>query len=258
MAVRGIFGLLKKESLENLISLADQYEVRDFSFDDPSIVLRHYEDAVDTEILAFVAAMISFGRREQFLPIINTIISDMDAAGGARAYILHECYKKDCAAGGGATFYRFYKISDYWTLCARLKAIVVEWGGLGEAVRAAYKKNGGLLCDLIGGLFFDCKMVAKTKSSPKKRINMFLRWMVRGGVVDLGLWTWADKRDLLIPLDTHVLTEAKRLGLLLKNDPPTMKTCQKLTNLMKEAFPLDPARADFVLFGSGVGSKAKK
>lgn len=76
--------------------------------------------------------------------------------------------------------------------------------------------------------------------------------------MDLGLWTWADKRDLLIPLDTHVLTEAKRLGLLLKNDPPTMKTCQKLTNLMKEAFPLDPARADFALFGSGVGSKAKK
>ena len=82
---------------------------------------------------------------------------------------------------------------------------------------------------------------------------MFLRWMVRrGSPVDLGLWTWADPADLLIPLDVHVMQEAAGLGLIPQNAAASRKTAERLTAALSEAFPGDPCRGDFALFGLGV------
>ena len=82
---------------------------------------------------------------------------------------------------------------------------------------------------------------------------MFLRWMVRSGSpVDLGLWAdCIDRRTLIMPLDTHVLAEAQRLGLLTSNSA-TMSTARRLTQQMLEIFPDDPLKGDFALFGYGV------
>jgi uncharacterized protein (TIGR02757 family) len=82
---------------------------------------------------------------------------------------------------------------------------------------------------------------------------MFLRWMVRRGpAVDIGLWAdFIDRKTLIMPLDTHVITQARELGLLSK-ESATMSTARKLTALMSEVFPDDPARGDFSLFGAGV------
>ena len=75
--------------------------------------------------------------------------------------------------------------------------------------------------------------------------------------VDLGLWTWYNPENLVIPLDVHVLQESIRLGLLAENSRPNRKTAMELTEKMKEIWPNDPCRADFALFGLGVdGSKS--
>mgnify|MGYP000202145291 FL=1 len=82
---------------------------------------------------------------------------------------------------------------------------------------------------------------------------MFLRWMVRNSSpVDLGLWSdIIDKRTLIMPMDVHVIQEACRLGLM-SSKSTSMKSAQKLTNLMLEIFPDDPLKGDFALFGYGV------
>ena len=82
---------------------------------------------------------------------------------------------------------------------------------------------------------------------------MFMRWMVRdGSPVDLGLWSdIIDKRTLIIPMDTHVMQEANRLGLL-KSKTATMATAMKLTESLRAVFPEDPLKGDFALFGVGV------
>ena len=81
---------------------------------------------------------------------------------------------------------------------------------------------------------------------------MFLRWMVRtSSPVDLGLWTWYSPSDLLIPLDTHVLQESVKLGLIPEGSAGTSKTARKLTDMLKQVWPDDPARGDFALFGLG-------
>ncbi len=82
---------------------------------------------------------------------------------------------------------------------------------------------------------------------------MFLRWMVRrDSPVDLGLWKWADPASLLIPLDTHVMQEAAKLGLIPPASTASRKTAELLTAALNEAFPGDPCRGDFALFGLGV------
>mgnify|MGYP003559979781 FL=1 len=81
--------------------------------------------------------------------------------------------------------------------------------------------------------------------------------MVRdGSPVDIGLWTWYPKKDLLIPLDVHVLQEAQKLNIISEKETATRKTAQKLTDFAKQIFPEDPAKLDFALFGIGVDSKS--
>ena len=82
---------------------------------------------------------------------------------------------------------------------------------------------------------------------------MFLRWMVRdGSPVDLGLWSdIMDRRTLIMPLDTHVVQESLRMGLL-KSRTASMGPARRLTDAMLEIFPDDPLKGDFALFGLGV------
>ena len=83
---------------------------------------------------------------------------------------------------------------------------------------------------------------------------MFLRWMVRdASPVDLGLWSFIDKRSLLIPLDTHVLNQALSLGLV-SSRTASMSAVKRLSDRLLEVFPDDPLRADFALFGVGVNA----
>jgi uncharacterized protein (TIGR02757 family) len=75
--------------------------------------------------------------------------------------------------------------------------------------------------------------------------------MVREPPVDLGLWKgFVDRGSLIMPLDAHVLKQARKLKLLAK-ESATMATARKLTAIMAEVFPGDPLRGDFALFGQG-------
>ncbi len=96
-------------------------------------------------------------------------------------------------------------------------------------------------------------LVPKDAMSACKRVCLFLRWMARSGSpVDIGLWSdFIDRRTLIMPLDTHVLDEARRLGLI-SGKQTSMRTAIKLTAEMAKAFPDDPLKGDFALFGHGL------
>ena len=96
-------------------------------------------------------------------------------------------------------------------------------------------------------------LVPKDATSACKRVCLFLRWMARSGSpVDIGLWSdFIDRRTLIMPLDTHVLDEARRLGLI-SGKQTSMRTAIKLTAEMATAFPDDPLKGDFALFGHGL------
>ena len=87
-------------------------------------------------------------------------------------------------------------------------------------------------------------------NAPYKRWNMFLRWMVRDEQLDLGLWKGVDKKDLILPLDTHTFQVSKKLGLLDRKSYD-LKSALEITNKLKEFNPKDPIVYDFSLYRIG-------
>ena len=90
-----------------------------------------------------------------------------------------------------------------------------------------------------------------------KRMNMFLRWMIRKSPVDLGIWNFMQPKDLLIPLDVHVARVSRNMGLLNRKSND-FKAVIELTNKLKEFSPNDPIKYDFAMFAFGVELNSTK
>lgn len=172
----------------------------------------------------------------------------------------------DCFAGKNAAqdkkFYRFYSYRDMTDLFSALRRILRESVTLGAYFREKYKaacSDSGCgvlpLAPVVCDAFQGCAAVPHGRMSANKRMNLYLRWMIRrNSPVDLGLWDWYSPADLIMPLDTHVIHEAVALGLLPPNSAGTAKTAALLTAVMKQIWPDDPCAGDFALFGLGVDS----
>lgn len=266
-----------------LRSLADRYEVSSFCDEDPSQFLRWYQPVAgrgtvaDVEVASFIASMLAFGNRKQFIPKTRQILETSDRSlGSVTEWLKAGAFKKDFPSGP-AKFYRFYSYDDMQIFFGELADILKKAGSLGEFFRTKMEeggdtggspvregserprsglKRGGdfpLLYEIISQAFPESAIVPKGRTSANKRIHMFLRWMVRrNSPVDLGFWDWANPASLLIPLDVHVMQEAAKLGLIPEGATASRKTAELLTSALAEVFPGDPCRGDFALFGLGV------
>ena len=115
-------------------------------------------------------------------------------------------------------------------------------------VKALLTANG--LFGLEGSLA--CRLLGVSDKAPQKKLNMFLRWMIRrDSEVDFGIWTSFSPCDLLIPLDTHVCEVAHRLHLT-RSKSYTLNNAKAITRALAEVFPDDPCLGDFALFGYGI------
>ncbi|MCR5217463.1 TIGR02757 family protein [Treponema sp.] len=261
------------ESLKNkLIALANKYENKDFLTADPSKFMHLYTNTSDIECAAFISANLAFGRREQILKHIQIIL---DAAGKSPCkWILDSEYKKFFPQNN-KSFYRMYSNNSMLSFFDTLNSILKNHKTLGNFIKTLNCQNPSPdlinlkdskeeihLCHKIAALFSqDCNLIPHTKDSACKKINLFLRWMVRdNSPVDMGLWTWYKKTDLLLPLDTHVMNQATELKMLAptstgKVQAASFKKAIALTRSLQEVFPDDPVKGDFALFGLGVNSK---
>ena len=272
---------MTKELAAKLRELADKYEIASFCDEDPSQFLRWYEPAAgrgtiaDVEAASFIAAMLAFGNRKQFIPQIREVLQTSDRSlGSISNWLRIGSFRKDFPCGE-KKFYRFYSYNDMQVFFGELAEILNQSETLGEYFRikgevspslqpasqsSATPSNGGhprnapvALYEIIASSFPKSAIVPKGRTSANKRIHMFLRWMVRqNSPVDLGLWQWANPAELLIPLDVHVMQEAAKLGLIPETASASRKTAELLTSALNEVIPGDPCRGDFALFGLGV------
>ena len=262
---------ISRELTQKLIFLADKYEKPSFADSDPCQFLKWYpaKQKADVETAGFVAAMLAFGSRPQFIPKIREILTLADKSSsteksGISQWIKTGQYRKDfrpadtqsqnCTGDLSKKFYRFYSYNDIYVFFDELKTILNDSPTLGEYFEKKYNEQPDLpLAEIISASFPKSKIVPKGKTSANKRIHMYLRWMVRqNSAVDLGFWNWYPQSKLLIPLDVHVMQEAIKMGLLPENAAPSHKTDVILTECMNKVFPQDPCRADYSLFGLGV------
>ena len=92
-----------------------------------------------------------------------------------------------------------------------------------------------------------------SKGSACKRLNMLLRWLVRDGAVDLGIWTFMPKSELLIPLDVHVAKISRKIGILNRSQNDYNSVLEIMAHL-KSFDSVDPVKYDFAMFGYGVNN----
>ncbi len=246
------------ELMLKLITLAEKYETEDFIIGDPSYFMHQVEGAENQEVMAFIASVLSYGSRKQFMPKIQSILDESD--GDIYRWTKSGCFSSFFVKDDKTCFYRLYTKGQMYDFMAAYQKILVGYGTLGEYLE--YKKAGDgfaavkSICEYFSGEGISV-IIPKDVQSACKRVCMFLRWMVRSGSpVDLGLWSqFIDRRSLIMPMDTHVLHQAVNLGLLATKTA-SMSAARALTSSLAEVFPDDPLRGDFALFGLGVNSKS--
>ncbi len=242
-----------------LDKLAEKYENEDFIKNDPIQFIHRWKCKNDSEIAGFVASSFAFGNRKAF---INTLNKIFDAADNDLCnYIKNGDFKNL-----KGMYYRLYKDTDIIGLFKVLNKLYNESGGLEELFSCCYEKDRGEKYDHFlqpvveyfyknvpdnTGLGFRHMIPNPEKGSAMKKMNMFLRWMVRKSPVDLGIWNFMSPADLYIPLDVHVARQSRDMGLLTRKSNDYTAVCE-LTNKLKEFCPEDPVKYDFAMFAFGV------
>lgn len=234
-----------------LITLADRYETADFIVGDPSWWMHQVDGPLNREATAFVASALSYGSRSQFMPKIGSLL-DM-AGGDMHRWLLTGAYADRFPLGDTSCFYRLYNRDAMRRFFDAYSLLLRRHNSLGEYVgRATCLEAVEHTCRWFAAQGASA-VIPKDTTSACKRVCMFMRWMVRSGSpVDLGLWAdRIDRRTLIMPLDTHVVSEAVKLGLL-QSRCASMSAARRLTAALADVFPDDPLRGDFALFGYGV------
>ena len=233
-----------------LRELAAKYETPSFIEGDPSWWMHQVSGAANQEATAFVAQALAYGSRAQFMPRIGWLLER--AGGDMDRWVRSGAFKEELPEGSSACYYRLYTVADIHAFLESYRRLLDGYGTLGAYVGSC---TGLEAVEAITRWFGDTAPVPKDASSACKRVCMFLRWMVRdGSPVDLGLWArQIDRRTLIMPMDTHVLQQSVRLGLL-SSKTTSMSAARRLTARLAQVFPEDPLKGDFALFGEGVSA----
>jgi len=253
-------------SLSTVRDLLDErvllYNQPDFIAQDPIAVPHMYTRLQDVEIAGFWTAMLSWGLRKTILSKSRELFSLMDNA--PYEFILHHREKE--RQRFMAFRHRTFQPLDTLYFLEFFQQYYRQYDSLEDAFLLAGESPG--LRDVRKSLeafhaaFFNHpyapQRTRKHVSTPVansacKRINMFLRWMVRNDDkgVDFGLWRRISPSVLMMPLDVHVQRVATKLGLL-SGKTTGWKAVQELTTILRTFDPDDPVKYDFALFGMGV------
>lgn len=213
---------------------------------DPVIVAKKHNDPK----IALLCALFAYGNAKAIVSFLERLDFDLLEA-------------KDERIARLTAYYRFQKPQDVANIFLTLKRAE----DLEEIFLKGYKKE----CDVLDGLRelithlrslnpyrsygYDFLLGSVPDGSPKgasplKRWNMFLRWMVRDDHIDMGLWRGVDKKDLLIPLDTHTFHISRKIGILQRKRYD-LQAALELTEALRSFDPQDPVRYDFALYRLG-------
>jgi uncharacterized protein (TIGR02757 family) len=233
---------------------ASEVLAKDFIAHDPVQFPRRYTKRADIEIAAFLTATIAWGRRDLIIRSAQTMFSLMEP--GPSAFVMAGDYRKlkdRCV-------YRTFFEDDLKYFCKGFKSCYAKYGSLEKLFASGADTWQGIA-------LFREEMAAANRGryskhianpgtadhsgSACKRINLALRWLVRKGPVDMGLWKSVSPAALYIPLDLHVARTSRRLGLLERKSNDK-KAVIELTEKLRVFCPEDPVKYDLALFLIGL------
>lgn len=264
-----------------------EYNFKERIKHDPIEFPRRYSCPDDMEIAGFIASCFAYGKVDLFKPVIEKILKP----GGEHpsAFLKNFILIKDKKHFQGIS-YRFNKEKDILCFVYILNHTLNEWGSLKNLFyhyynpsmtpltkraiegRSEHKDIGYALSKFVNYFMgtdtspvygrnikpYGLKQLfaSPENDSACKRMNLFLRWMVRTKDIDFGLWDKIPSSELIIPLDTHIARISRCLGLT-KRKSSDWKTAKEITESLKKLDPDDPLKYDFALCHYGVSGMCK-
>jgi len=250
-----------------LDALVDTFDVTTIAPDPLQLVLR-YDDPLDQETAGLIAAAFAYGRADIIVSNIGAVLEKMTPSPFRylASFDAREATKR--FAGFAHRFHKTPELIEFFTCLARA---IGTHGSLGALFEKGYDQAdadiGPSLSRFVnqlrkpdarrgaGGRRYKAALhyllTSPADGSACKRMNLYLRWMIRRTPPDLGLWTFADPSKLVMPLDTHIHRIATFLGL---NDRKSFdwKAARALTDRLARLDPADPVRYDFALCRLGI------
>lgn len=237
----------------------DRYQRPAFITPDPVSIPHAFDDPRDQEVIGLYAALLAWGRRATVLAKMEDLCERMRYQ--PYRFVRHFEHGGHALRLEGFKHRTFQPIDAYWLTRNLSRALQAH-----ETIERMFARHLGPGAPHVGPAiqgFSDTltgfpdtparlrKHLARPSTgSACKRLCMYLRWMVRKGPVDLGLWNQITPGQLILPLDVHSGRQARALGLL---ERPTndWRAALALTATCRTLDPTDPARYDFALFGIG-------
>jgi uncharacterized protein (TIGR02757 family) len=251
---------VQKKLIEFLNGKVDAFNQPFFIKKDPVSIPHLFSKKQDIEIAGFFAAVFSWGKRSTIIDKSTDLLNRMDNA--PYDFILNAAPDELKRLGGFK--HRTFREDDLYYFIEFLKHHYSLNDSLESAFTKAFNRNDTTIENgLIGfkDYFFANEHLRRTEkhiSSPEqnstcKRLNMFLRWMVRKDEngVDFGIWNTILPSQLVCPVDVHVARVAKHFGLLKRKQVDWLAALE-LTEHLRELDPKDPVKYDFALFGLGI------
>ena len=250
-------GLSNSELKDFLDEKSFQYNQKTFIESDPIQIPHQFEKKEDIEIASFLTSIIAWGQRKTIIKNGYKMMEVLENS--PHDYILNASEKEIEKAH---IIHRTFNPIDFRYFIKTLKRIYLDYGNLENLFcNSNNKKNMHLSIHNFKTIFFQNEFPKRStkhisdpfKGSACKRINMFLRWMVRvdDKGVDFGIWKKISPSILSCPLDVHSGNVARKLKLLLRTQNDH-KAVLELDKKLRTLDPKDPVKYDFALFGLGV------
>ena len=242
-----------------------KYNRRELIPPDPLQFVYKYKNKKDREIAALLAASLAYGNVKQIENDLMRLFSII----GKSPYQFTISFDKAKRKKLKNFKHRFSSGSDIADLFEVLKIVLKKYGSIEDFFLEGYNRNDKNIipalisfCDRAYGIYqkrFGCPatngfrylITNPSKESVCKRMNMFLRWMVRSDDADPGLWKSIDKSKLIVPVDVHMARLCKILGLY-KRKTLSIKTAVEITESFKLISPADTVKYDFSLSRIGI------
>lgn len=251
-----------KSSLKDFFdSKVQQYNQPSFIKEDPICVPHTFTKKQDIEIAGFFAAIFAWGNRTTIIQKSFELMKLMD--NNPHEFCLHH---QDQDLKRLVHFkHRTFNATDLLYFISFLQQHYKKYDSLEAAFTIPKEKEMEIRLMRFHEYFFSLEdapartrkhIATPYKGSSCKRLNMFLRWMVRKDKagVDFGIWQKINASELICPIDLHVARVAKRFQLLDRKQTD-WQAAVELTNYLKTLDPKDPVKYDFALFGLGVMEK---
>jgi uncharacterized protein (TIGR02757 family) len=255
-----------RKNIRNILErLYKRYNRRELIRPDPLQFLYRYSDPADIEITAFLASALAYGRVEQIEKSLENLLGRM----GASPCEFVANFDKSKRRKLKDFKHRFTTGDDISDLLALFGKIISRCGSIEQHFVLGYNPgdkniipalskfcNSLLEMHAAGHKGQVCRglrylLVSPDDGSACKRLNLFLRWMVRDDDVDTGLWKSIDKAKLIVPVDVHMSRLCKVLGLYDRKTV-SLSAAVEITESFAEIEPSDPVKYDFALSRIGI------